>query len=666
MDRGKISEKPIRYFVLQVLFLNVVFAFFISKSAWSQKKSVCSEKLLHKSYLQVRNNKYHKAINTLRKTITDNPNCAEAYCRLADLSYRVNDTFYAMQYMQKAIAVNPEKGMQALNALADLMRNYNDHQLAIRMMEAVLVNNKMDKVKKINLQSTLALEQNKSTLLNNYVTSKPQIMGGAINQATTQCFPSLTLDGSKLYFTRVINELNEDFFVAAITDTCLGWNEAVNIGSPPNTGGPDGASQISADGNYLFFTKCDQRSLDGVDGGGCDVFFCYKTIDGWSPPQKFKATINSMHFEGQPCINSLNNEMYFVSDRPGGFGGKDIYSAKFVNGLWQSPVNLGPTINTTANEESPFIHPDNATLYFVSDNKKGLGGEDIYVAKKNEMGKFNTPANLGSPINTSANENSICVAANGVDAIIASNIGNVKGNFQLYTVGLPTNAKAKATYCVTGKILDKKSKEILPNTTLQIFNSKQELIHRVQSNVGDASFTFPLLTGDNYTCVVDAKENYKNYSCTINLAKDTLSNALVLNNIYLKKSDLIDTLYSSSFFGSENSDTTIYNISHPLEAWNSQSTDSIVLYATLTYNEFIDTCLLYEICMNDSLKNNYVQGVYDARSKENKEVLEYFNFCQKYLKDKKTPIKTYVTNARSDIWSSRERYRLQMVVVEYY
>lgn len=194
-----------------------------------------------------------------------------------------------------------------------------------------------------------------------------------INTGDPEMFPSISADGKTFYFTRRVNGQDEDFFYAK-PDTCGGWQSARNMGSPPNTLQQEGAQSISADGHYLFFMRCDNRSISGWDQGGCDLYMAYRADSVWSIPQSFGATINTPGFEGMPCLSSDNRELYFASDREGGYGGLDIWSSRFEHGLWQAPRNLGPGVNTKGDETAPFLYADNATLFFASTGRPGMGG----------------------------------------------------------------------------------------------------------------------------------------------------------------------------------------------------------------------------------------------------------------------------------------------------
>ena len=111
--------------------------------------------------------------------------------------------------------------------------------------------------------------------------------------------------------------------------------------------------------------------------------------------------INTEFWESSPSLSPDKKQLYFASNRPGGFGGKDIWmSTRVSSGRWGEPINLGPTINSSGDEGCPFIHPDNQTFYFNSNGHPGYGMTDLFLSKKDSNDRWQMPVNLGYPINT--------------------------------------------------------------------------------------------------------------------------------------------------------------------------------------------------------------------------------------------------------------------------
>lgn len=320
-----------------------------------------------------------------------------------------------------------------------------------------------------------------------------------INTRFPEFFPSLSADGKTLYLTRRINGVNEDFFQAH-PDSCGGWFTARNMGYPPNTAFQESAQTVSADDHYLFFMRSDNRSENGWGRGGCDLYLAYRVApdSAWSVPESFGATINTPAFEGMPSLSPDISDLYFVSDRPGGYGGMDIWVSHFSFGLWQLPVNLGPQINTAGNETAPFISSDNRTLYFSSDGHPGIGGSDLYKSSKITDSVWEIPVNLGIPINSGADENSIFVCPDGHRAFFASDRGNADGNLDIYETTLPQKLAPQSTVFVMCSIYDSLTHDpaLLGNITL--YDTLGNELAQYHANKGDGSLLMSLPAGQTF------------------------------------------------------------------------------------------------------------------------------------------------------------------------
>lgn len=271
--------------------------------------------------------------------------------------------------------------------------------------------------------------------------------GNAINSSFSEYFPSMTVDGGRLVWTRRVSDLNEDFY------TCQQKEGVWQMGTPMpgeiNTPMKEGAQQISQDGKWLVFAGQYPDSY-----GRFDLYLSVLTENGWSPRENLGERINSEFWESSPCLSPDKRELYFSSDRPGGFGGIDIYvSRRMANGRWSLPENLGPAINTTGDESSPFLHADNETLYFSSNGLQGYGGADLFKAKRGPQG-FGEVQNLGYPVNTIDNEGSLFVTADGTTAWMASNRADSRGGLDIYYFNLPEAIRPVTTSWVRGKVYD--------------------------------------------------------------------------------------------------------------------------------------------------------------------------------------------------------------------
>jgi outer membrane protein OmpA-like peptidoglycan-associated protein len=230
-------------------------------------------------------------------------------------------------------------------------------------------------------------------------------MGSAINSEFEDYGPVLDANEDFIVFTTRRQDGNtnenvaddnkyyEDIFVSEKVNGA--WKSAKNIGPPVNTGFYDSNLTLSADGKFLFIYK---------DDGAGDIYVSERGSDGkWGTPEPLPGVINSSYRESSVSISTDEKTLFFASDRPGGYGGSDIYvCTKDSKGEWSRVKNLGPRINTEFDEDGPFISFDSKNLYFSSEAHKGMGGFDIFRSEwidpeKNEWGD---PENIGYPINT--------------------------------------------------------------------------------------------------------------------------------------------------------------------------------------------------------------------------------------------------------------------------
>jgi len=328
---------------------------------------------------------------------------------------------------------------------------------------------------------------------------EPKNLGDSVNSAFSEYFPALTIDGGHLIFTRKVNGMNEDFFETYKKDSV--WSMARALEGNINTNFNEGAQNISQDGQWLIFTGC--NFPEGY--GGCDLYISYLTADGWSVPENMGNKINTDAWESSASLSPDKRDLYFASNRAGGYGGSDIYvSHRLPNGRWSEPENLGPTINTAGDEGSPFIHADNQTLYFTSKGWQGYGGDDLFLSRKEAKGKWGVPHNLGYPINTIENESSLVITADGSTAYYASDRSDSRGGLDLYTFELRNDVRPIKTLWVKGKVFDKKTNNGLPSAVELTDLDTKEIISRVQTDeTGNYLITLPV--GKDYAFNVNRK-----------------------------------------------------------------------------------------------------------------------------------------------------------------
>lgn len=224
----------------------------------------------------------------------------------------------------------------------------------------------------------------------------------------------------------------EDIFISTKKDGK--WDYAKNIGVPVNTAYHNSNSALSADGNTLFIYN---------DEGNGDFFFSENENGKWTVPAPLPGSINSSYEEKSITISSDEKVIYFSSNRPGGYGGLDLYKAtKDSKGNWSNIKNLGPKINTEFDEDGPFIDYDNVTLYFSSKGRKGMGGYDVFKTTLSlQSNEWSDPENLGYPINTPDNDIYFVTSKDSKRAYYSSVREDGMGYTDIYMVTIPEGLK---------------------------------------------------------------------------------------------------------------------------------------------------------------------------------------------------------------------------------
>lgn len=227
-----------------------------------------------------------------------------------------------------------------------------------------------------------------------------------------------------------------------------------------------GGCSISIDNRNLYFAMMRQ---EGGNQPNCDLYVCDNSGGLWSEMRKLSANVNHpVYWDSQPTIASDGLTLYFASDRPGGFGGVDLYFTRKDprTGVWSVPMNLGPQINTGGDEKTPFIHSDSETLYFSSDGHFGFGGLDIFFVRKSEKGEWLDPENIGSPINGPGDDAGFFVSTDTKTGYFFSyeDEGKIKGRgvgrYDLYGFELYQEARPQAVALVKGTVKDNAGNQV--------------------------------------------------------------------------------------------------------------------------------------------------------------------------------------------------------------
>jgi hypothetical protein len=229
-------------------------------------------------------------------------------------------------------------------------------------------------------------------------------------------------DGQTVYFVRRIardqrEQIMESRFVNG------SWSAPVALAF--STGGfVDKEPYLTRDGRRMFFASTRRVPGAATFNPEFDLWVTERTDRGWGAPQHLGTPLNSPAYENYPAVAD-NGTLYFSSKREGGAGGNDLYRAAFVNGAYSTPENLGPAINTPASEADPYVAPDESYLIFSSTRPGGLGSGDLYITFRTAAG-WTAPRNLGPRVNSSAYEYTPFITPNGKALILSRDWGDVR------------------------------------------------------------------------------------------------------------------------------------------------------------------------------------------------------------------------------------------------
>jgi hypothetical protein len=422
----------------------VLFLLFCASGVFSQS----NKELEEEAYYYFSNKDYKKAYELYDKLYTKNPK---------DLDYKFKLGYCCLFY--------PEKKDRAIQIFEDIKANNSkkskdiDYYVgkayhvnyrfsdAIKSFEAYLamIGNKVsddDKLFVEDAKQTIKNCNNGIELIDKKVQADITNIGAPINTDEVEGVPVITADESMMIFTYAgkksmggkLNEdlkpdengeYREDIFMSLKTADST-WGEPVGIPSL-NTNGNDAAIAISPDGQTIF-------SFSSNNDLG-DLFQSNLVGDEWTKPQRLNKNVNTEAWEGSCSMTADGRYLFFASERKGGLGGRDIWVSEKINGDWGPATNLGPTINTSFDEDAPFIHPDGITLFFSSKGHTSIGGYDIMFSIKKD-GEWLPPKNMGIPLNTTEDDRYYVINAKGDKGFFSSNRGGAggKGKQDIYVV----------------------------------------------------------------------------------------------------------------------------------------------------------------------------------------------------------------------------------------
>lgn len=461
---------------------------------------------------------YNEALEETMKAIKADENFIKAWLLAGDIQALKGDKEAAVESYRKAISIDSSFFIPAYYILANMLFDIKEYQESINWYEKYLQYPSAREAEINRANRNIEIARFRINAINNPVPFKPVNLGPSVNSEGYEFVNYITPDRERLYFTRRMTSgerRDEQFYYCVNVGDSI-WSESIDIGEPINSESDEGAMTVSPDGQYLFYSGC--NNVNGF--GSCDLYVSRLSGDKWSEPKNLGPIINTSGWESQPSFSSDGRTLFFVSNRPGGQGSSDIWITKLnENGEWLEPYNAGEIINTKEAERGPFIHPDAMTLYFSSKGHIGMGQGDIFFSTF-ENGNWSKPENLGYPVNSEEDEVTMIVDNEGKYAYYSSDKEEGSGLQDIYQFELPDRARPRIVSYMKGIVYDSITKQPLQASINLLDPVTGDTIISSTSNVRDGSYLLVIPSGRDYALNARRK-GYLFYSAHFSLKEET-------------------------------------------------------------------------------------------------------------------------------------------------
>lgn len=517
--------------ITMIRFLLLAFFSFILQHSFAQPEKVNyttkktakgkAKKYFEKGMEYNIKNQNEKGIKEFEKALKESPDFIDAQIQWAALKYDLKDYVAAEEGFEKALKIDPNYRKKVMYVLGLTEIKLKKLDEAVAHLDQYLLAEKKNKTLLEKARKTVENVRFAAVATKSPVPFKPESLGDQVNTTNPEYLPSLTADEETLIYTMRIRG-QEDFYMSKkINGVWTAGKPLEDINTPLN----EGAQSISVDGKLLVFTICDRRE-DGY--GNCDLYSSEVKNNRWTKAANMGSPINTRAWESQPSLSADGQAIYFSSSRKNGKGGLDIWvSYSQEDGTWGHPENLSELINTPADEQSPFIHADGQTLYFMSNGHPGMGGFDLFFSRRQADGTWGKPQNLGYPINTKADESTLVISLDGQTAYFASDRStDPEGNktsedekvygMDLYSFPLYKAARPQPLTYVKAKVFDARNKKRL-SARVEFIDLTTGKLHAFSNTESDGEFLVCLPMGKNYALNV-SKEKYLFHSEHFDLA----------------------------------------------------------------------------------------------------------------------------------------------------
>lgn len=497
---------------------------------------------------------YYKALTHYRNAYKVNPDNIDLNQKFGDCYLNTYDKERAFIYLKKAREL---EGMDSPKTSVLFGRAYQmnlkpdsaiaEYSKYIKMISDTASKSTINAVEKWIEECEYLKE-----LMANPIRVNIENMGKTVNSRFSEYCPIISADESVMIFTSrrsnttggEIDPDSDDYYEDLyITTQDEGvWSLPRNMGEIVNTEYHDATVNLSPDGQELLI-------YNDFEGDG-NIYRCELVGSQWSMPERLNDNINSPYHEPSACFSFDGRTLYFVSNKPGGLGGKDIYvSRKDKNDEWGPATNLGPPVNTSGDEDAVFLHPDGTTLYFSSNGHKTIGGYDIFKSVMTD-GKWGIPENIGYPINTPGNDVFFVISASGEHGYYSSAQKDSHGKLDLYRITfIKDSEKVEEEPKLTllrGIINEEISYHPIEARIEIVDNTLNQVVAVFKSNKTTGKYLISLPSGRNYGLNVSA-DNYLFHSENFDI-KDTVGYQEVEKNIALKKLEVGKSIVLKNIF----------------------------------------------------------------------------------------------------------------------
>ena len=439
----------------------------------AQQSSPCNkvyskkvEKLYDEGIGFYKKGNYTETLTRMKTVISEEPEFTDAYYLIGLINFkRTNSNFReAERNFLKVAELCPGYDPYVYYYLGEICYGEDRYDSTVRYLSEFVKD--VDKIKSDKdynrAMDLLTYSEFYLEVISKPVPFEPKVVEG-ISTAENEYLSILSPDNQMALFTREIKLLpdkntlfqsvrQKEKFMFSLLQNDGTFSEGEEMPEPFNLNDNEGGATLTINNSTLYYTVCKYTKNNTYYN--CDIYYSDFINEEWTKIKSVSDKINqSTTWESQPSISSDGTTLYFISDRPGGLGGYDIYkSIKDEKGEWGYPINLGPKINSTGNEKSPFIHPDGKTLYFSTDGRMGLGGFDIFYSRLDTSGNWSKPKNIGYPINSREDEVGFFVSTDGSHGFFASNKLKGKGGWDLYSFDLYNDARPEKVLFIKGTV----------------------------------------------------------------------------------------------------------------------------------------------------------------------------------------------------------------------